>query len=293
MAIAAAVGFAGVGLFAPRNVHAWPTNGSAPDCGSCHATDATGVATNPGSILVAIDGVDKTSSPSVTVAPSASIQIDWRYLSVAGRLGSGEKTTGAEIVLGTTWTANGGSAPGNGTANSPALTGWSTVWDGNHAQQPAWTGPNAVNSLGMVGNGYTKNYNGTTWDQGARNSAFDDASAGDLDLGSNSMGVDALLTAPSAAGTYSLWVLGVGHERTSGGRAYVAKALTITVVAGDTTTVGTGTEPGSGSVGPGGAATMLDAFTLQTSTGTDTVTAATVTLAAGTYAGVGLVEITN
>ena len=44
---------------------------------------------------------------------------------------------------------------------------------------------------------------------------------------------------------------------------------------------------------PGDGATMLDAFTLVTNTGTDTVTNVQVTLAAGTAAGLALVEITN
>ena len=60
-----------------------------------------------------------------------------------------------------------------------------------------------------------------------------------------------------------------------------------------TITVGNGTDPANAALCPGGTAAMLDAFTLQTSSGTDTVTAVTVTLAAGTAAGLSLVEITN
>jgi predicted CxxxxCH...CXXCH cytochrome family protein len=63
--------------------------------------------------------------------------------------------------------------------------------------------------------------------------------------------------------------------------------------AGVTTTVGDGTDPSDADLCPGGLVTELDAFTLQTSTGTDTVTAVEVTLAAGTAAGLALVEITN
>ncbi len=59
------------------------------------------------------------------------------------------------------------------------------------------------------------------------------------------------------------------------------------------TTLGNGTDPSNASLAPGGAATMADAFTLQTSSGTDAITAVTVTLATGTSAGVSLVEITN
>ena len=62
---------------------------------------------------------------------------------------------------------------------------------------------------------------------------------------------------------------------------------------GATTTIATGTDPGNASLAPSGAATMADAFTLQTSVGTDAITAVTVTLATGTSAGLSLVEITN
>src|SRR2546428_2280368 len=59
------------------------------------------------------------------------------------------------------------------------------------------------------------------------------------------------------------------------------------------TTIADGTNPGNTTIAPGAAATDVDAFTLQTSGGTDTVTAATVTLAAGTWAGINLVQITD
>src|SRR5437870_974588 len=60
------------------------------------------------------------------------------------------------------------------------------------------------------------------------------------------------------------------------------------------TTIADGTNPGNTTIAPGAAATDVDAFTLQTTTGgTDTVTAVTVTLAAGTSAGINLVQITD
>lgn len=59
------------------------------------------------------------------------------------------------------------------------------------------------------------------------------------------------------------------------------------------TTLGNGTEPGNTSLAPGGAATMTDAFTFQTNTGTDSITAVVVGLASDTSGGLSLVEITN
>ncbi len=83
--------------------------------------------------------------------------------------------------------------------------------------------------------------------------------------------------------------------RNGAGVAAARSAVNATAFAttsGPTLTVGNGTDAGlGGAVGPGGLATMVDAFTLQTSAGTDTVTAASVTLS--TVSGVGLVELTN
>ena len=58
-------------------------------------------------------------------------------------------------------------------------------------------------------------------------------------------------------------------------------------------TLGNGTDPGNASLAPGGAATMADAFTFVASSGTDSITAVTVTLSSGSSGGLSLVEITN
>jgi hypothetical protein len=60
-----------------------------------------------------------------------------------------------------------------------------------------------------------------------------------------------------------------------------------------TTTVGNGVDPANAGLAPGGPVAALDAFTLTTSRGTDTVTSVTLSLAAGTAVGIGLVEITS
>jgi hypothetical protein len=83
-----------------------------------------------------------------------------------------------------------------------------------------------------------------------------------------------------------LW--GQGSSSTPSG--YQSFTVTETVA---TTTVGNGTDPATASLAPGAAATDLDAFTLQTSGGTDTVTSVTVSLAAGTAGGLALVEVVN
>jgi len=59
------------------------------------------------------------------------------------------------------------------------------------------------------------------------------------------------------------------------------------------TTIGNGTNPSNSSIAPGSSATDLDSLTLQTNAGTDTVTAAVITLAAGSSGGLSLIAITN
>jgi hypothetical protein len=76
----------------------------------------------------------------------------------------------------------------------------------------------------------------------------------------------------------------------------VYREIVYWAIANNATIVGNndgGGEPSNVTLCPGEAATMLDAFTLKTSVGTDTVTDMTVTLSAGTYAGLSLVEITD
>ncbi|MBI5632123.1 MAG: Ig-like domain-containing protein [Nitrospirae bacterium] len=58
-----------------------------------------------------------------------------------------------------------------------------------------------------------------------------------------------------------------------------------------TTAIGNGTDPSNATIAPSGSVTPLDAFTLQTSSGTDTVTGLTVLLAAGTSSGLSRVGI--
>ncbi|HET8542435.1 MAG TPA: CxxxxCH/CxxCH domain-containing protein, partial [Anaeromyxobacter sp.] len=60
-----------------------------------------------------------------------------------------------------------------------------------------------------------------------------------------------------------------------------------------TTAVGDAASPPSATVAPGAAARALDAFTLQTTAGTDVVTSATVTLAAGSWVALAAVSIQN
>ncbi|MBI2449904.1 MAG: hypothetical protein HYV47_00005, partial [Candidatus Nealsonbacteria bacterium] len=90
----------------------------------------------------------------------------------------------------------------------------------------------------------------------------------------------------AAAGSYGATTLTYTAATTKG-------MMTIALKPPAITTIGDGTDPGNVSIAPGASATDLDAFTLQASEGADTVTAATVTLVAGSSGGLSLVAITN
>jgi len=59
------------------------------------------------------------------------------------------------------------------------------------------------------------------------------------------------------------------------------------------TILGTGTDPGNASLAPGGPATMVNVFTFQTCSGTDTISSLPLALSAGSSGGLSLVEITD
>ncbi len=76
---------------------------------------------------------------------------------------------------------------------------------------------------------------------------------------------------------------------TKSGTPAIAGTTTLT----KTTTIGNGTDPSNATVAPGSSITDLDAFTVQTDSGTETFLSLDIALAAGTYAGIAEVRITS
>ena len=104
-------------------------------------------------------------------------------------------------------------------------------------------------------------------------------------------------TTSSNGGGFAVWdggkaTLGATGATTATVTSSINAFLTI-ALRPKTTTLADGTDPANAAIAPSGAATMADAFTFQTSSGTDVITAAVVGLAAGTSGGLSLVEITN
>jgi len=241
----------------PDRAQAWP--GKTTSCTSCHATADTTNAV----ITTAINGVVGTS---VTVSPGGSFEVDARFTNMTP---SGE-TVGMQIavpgpncpaapVVPTDW----GIAAG--TANSPAIPGWNSVWDiagsngagtsdyfapgGKVPWDPSGEFPNtsAANSIDYTNGG---------WGPGGNTAAYDDVTNNPgLDGVANDMGFDAIISVPAdtPVGTYDVVVSGIGHVDGGSTKGHITQVITVTVSAGGDTTPPTfGGLTGASDAGSGG-----------------------------------------
>src|SRR3972149_1917240 len=150
-----------------------------------------------------------------------------------------------------------------------------------------------TNTAGTLGRNY---YTGGAWGSEGTYNTGTGVTANWMDSDRDPQGADTMMLTFStgAAGSGRLWakrlVLSAGPTFTwtnaDGGTALTTTLASATTQNFDfayniittATTVGDGTNPSNTTIGPGGATTDLDAFTLQINTGTDTITALTVTL---------------
>ncbi|WP_236019115.1 Ig-like domain-containing protein [Geomonas propionica] len=211
--------------FMPNDASAWPTKYGSCSGSGCH------VLTDPNAtITTAINGVVGTS---VTVPAGGSFEVDWKVTNVTNAAG-GQVGVGVEINLPTGW------GLAKGTVNAPAIPGWNSVWDAADGVAAGWATASSYSTATESPSspvGYTINYNGTAWDTGTRNAAYDTGAAGlDLDGIADTMGTDAIVTVPAgtANGTYTIVVLGVGHDGST--KSHIEQAITVTVAGGADTT---------------------------------------------------------
>jgi hypothetical protein len=206
---------------------------------SCSASSCHGAANGSAAISVALNG---TQGTSITVAAGSTFEVDWIYTNMLYNA-SRYSGTNPEIATPTGWSV------ARGTANSPSLTGWSSTWNATGGVASGWnTTYSTATEFPNSPVGYSIDYTGTSWDNGSRNAAFDDASTGDLDGVANKMGGDARITVPAGTtpGTYTIMVLGIGHD-SGNNKAHVEQSITVTVPDTTPPTVNTFTMPATAS----------------------------------------------
>jgi predicted CxxxxCH...CXXCH cytochrome family protein len=204
------IGFFATAHFFPHSAIAFVSKNSSCSASSCHGATISGA-----TITTGINGSPATA---ITAAAGTTFEIDYIFTGVAN--GSG---VGVEVAVPSGWTV------AKGTANTTGLTGWSTAWNLSDGVS-AWTGGYSTSAeYPNSPVGYSLDYSGTSWDTGSRNSAYDDASAGDLDGTANRMGTDVRITIPAGTpgGTYQVVVLGVGHDTQAKG--HIEQVITVTV----------------------------------------------------------------
>lgn len=271
-------------------VQAFVTKGTSCSAASCH-----GVTNTSATISTALNGVSGTS---ITVTPGTTFEVDWMFTNMVYTTTKYDGVN-PELAVPTGWTV------ARGTANSPGLTNWNTVWDATDGVTTGWntTYSTATEFTGSPV-GYSVDYNVTSWDSGNRNAAYDTGSSGDLDGVANRMGTDARITVPAgAAGTYTVMVLGIGHDA-GDTKAHVEQTITVNV----RPTV-TSTSPNSMAQGAGPTTVTIngsgfDAGSMVTFSGTGITTGAVtvvnvntitvpVTVAAGAATGLRNVTVTS
>ena len=223
-------------LVVPNQAQAWP--GKTTSCTSCHTAADTTNAT----ITTAIDGVVGTS---VTVPPGGSFEVDARFTNMTP---SGETVAMQIAVPG----PNGPASPvvptdwgiAAGTANSPAIPGWNSVWDiagSNGAGTSDFFAPGGKVPWDTSGNypntsvGNSIDYTNGGWGPGGNTGAYDDVTNNPgLDGVANDMGFDAIITVPTdtPVGTYSVIVQGIGHTDGGSTKGHITQIITVTVSSG-------------------------------------------------------------
>lgn len=218
------------------------------------------------------DGTEDGTNLTVTLtSANSSMGRMFRYTNAAGSGWEYAATNGSDNVTGVTWSVTGAADPG--ITSGDMLVVVSAI--NSNRFTSGWESE-SVSATGATFTTHTEQHDSTS-------------------VAGDNMALvvsDHTVTAgtASAAPVFTMTRTGTTTATTNAPTG-ASVILRIREVPG--TTLGNGTDPGNASLAPGGAATMADAFTFQTSSGTDSVSAVEVVFATGTAAGLSKVEITN
>lgn len=255
--------------------------GGGNDCLGCHVNDYSANAGNQ--MFVAIDGVDVSAASSFAVRPGVAFELDYYFKSPNNTRAS----VGVLVYLLAGWSI----APGTSSTAPAAWSEWKSLWDltANDAWQMVindanhytveWIDPSPWDSDGS-GGGKTIN---TACDNGGN--CDGDPTAEDMDGTARLMGIDARITPPAAAGSYSLSFYGIENE--AAGKGHIKKTYTVYVDGTPPTVTNVTSTTANGSYFSGGTIVVTVSFSeTVTVTGTPTLLLETGTTdRLATYAG--------
>jgi hypothetical protein len=214
--------------------------GTSKVCMECHAADHTSP-TGTGLMDIAVDGI-VTTSATLTNDGVDTIEIDFKFYNMAnGTPARDSKGVLIGLPTGQPFTL------ANGTVNSPAITGWNSVWDA--AAGVGWDAAFQTNSPANCGvdshDCYKINFGGSAWDHdgggGGNDNTFCDIGGtacntglSDLDGVADTMGFDAVISTTAAPGPYTIYLYGIGHND-GGTKGYIVGVVNVTVTGGANT----------------------------------------------------------
>jgi hypothetical protein len=193
--------------------------GNGKDCLGCHVNDYSANAGNQ--MFVAINGVDVSAASSFAVRPGVAFELDYYFKSP----NNARPSVGVLVDLPAGWSI----ATGTSNTAPAAWSDWKSLWD--------LTTNDAWQNLPDVVNHYTVEWNDPSpWDSngpGKINTACDNGGdcdgesiVEDLDLVAHLMGIDAQITPPATAGSYTLSFYGIENEAAKG---HIKKTYTVYV----------------------------------------------------------------
>ena len=213
--------------------------GTAKVCMNCHAADYTSPS-GFGLMDIAVDGVLTTSATLINDGVD-TIEIDYKFYNMAeGTPSRDSKGVLIGLPTGQPFTL------ADGTVNSPAITGWNSVWD--VANGVGWDAAFQTNSPADCGatsahDCYKINFGGSAWDHDGGGGGNDNTlcdiggacgSGTDLDGVADTHGVDAVISTTAAPGPYTIYLYGIGHN-TGGTKGYIVGVVNVTVTGGANT----------------------------------------------------------
>ncbi|HAT68594.1 MAG TPA: hypothetical protein DCS20_03165 [Candidatus Yonathbacteria bacterium] len=225
---------------------------------------------------------------NMPVPPGVSYSVGGTVTSFTSTNGQAGTDPGSATITIDNLSPSGATSVSGSSSNTQVTLNWTTSASSDFSRSVMlrWTGSSAGSEVPTEGTDYTNGNTITTATVACVRTTDAASTVVSGTDGAGTGGCSATALTNGQAYTYKIF------QKDSNGNYDVGVAVgTFTPSPTPTTTLGTGSDPVATTIAPGTSATDVDQFTLQTNTGTETVTSVTVNLS--TNSGVDLITITN